>query len=249
MGLATAELATETRMEKRHDVVSHDEWIEARKQLLREEKEFTRARDALSQRRRDLPWERVDKAYVFDSPEGRKTLPELFGGKSQLIVYHFMLDPDWNEGCKSCSFWADQFDGAAIHLAHRDVALLAVSRAPLARIEAYKKRMGWRFPWVSSFGGDFNFDYGVSFAPETVAAGRAIYNFAPTKTSMSELPGISVFTRDESGAVFHTYSCYARGLDMLNGAYHFLDLAPKGRDEAGLPHAMAWVRRHDEYDR
>ncbi|MGA2792325.1 MAG: thioredoxin family protein [Roseiarcus sp.] len=236
-------------MAKHHDVVLHDAWIDARKKLLVEEKEFTRLRDRLSQRRRDLPWERVQKDYVFDGPDGKRTLAELFDGRSQLIVYHFMLGPDWAEGCKSCSFWADQFDGADVHLANRDVTLLAVSRAPLPKIEAYKKRMGWRFKWVSSFGSDFNFDYGVSPTPEALAAGETVYNFAPIKTSMTELPGISVFARDADGAVFHTYSCYARGLDMLNGAYQYLDLAPKGRDEAGLPYGMSWVRRHDEYGR
>jgi predicted dithiol-disulfide oxidoreductase (DUF899 family) len=236
-------------MADHHDVVSHDQWIEARKKLLIEEKEFTRLRDRLSQRRRDLPWERVEKDYAFEGPDGKQTLAELFDGRSQLIVYHFMLGPDWAEGCKSCSFWADQFDGADIHLANRDVTLLAVSRAPLPKIEGYKKRMGWRFKWVSSFGSDFNFDYGVSQTTDALAAGAVVYNFAPIKTSMTELPGISVFARDADGAVFHTYSCYARGLDMLNGAYQYLDLAAKGRDEAGLPHGMSWVRRHDEYGR
>ncbi|MGO8831862.1 MAG: DUF899 domain-containing protein [Roseiarcus sp.] len=234
-------------MANHHDVVSHDEWIAARKKLLAEEKAFTKQRDRLSQRRRDLPWERVEKDYLFEGPDGKRTLAELFDGRGQLIVYHFMLGPDWTEGCKSCSFWADQFDGADVHLANRDVTLLAVSRAPMTKIDAYKQRMGWRFKWVSSFGSDFNIDFCVSPSPDALAAGEVVYNFAPIKTSMTELPGISVFARDADGAVFHTYSCYARGLDMLNGAYQYLDLAPKGRDEAALPYGMAWVRRHDEY--
>lgn len=230
-----------------HAVVGHEAWIEARKALLAKEKEFTRLRDELSRQRRELPWERVEKAYVFDTPEGRKSLAELFAGRHQLIVYHFMLDPDWEAGCKSCSFWADNFSGIGIHLAHRDVTLMAISRAPLPRIEAYRTRMGWTFPWASSFGSDFNYDYQVSVAPETVAAGARIYNYAPS-TMKGEMPGISVFFRDDDGAVFHTYSTYARGLDMLNGAYHLLDLAPKGRDEGALPFTMSWVRRHDEYE-
>jgi predicted dithiol-disulfide oxidoreductase (DUF899 family) len=235
-------------MVEHHKVVSSDEWIEARKQLLIKEKAFTRLRDQLSQERRDLPWEAVKKDYVFEGPGGRQTLAELFGFRSQLIIYHFMLGPDWDEGCKSCSFWADNFQGIGIHLAHRDVTFLAVSRAPLAKLEAYKKRMGWTFKWVSSFGSDFNFDYHVSFTPEEIAAEEAFHNYAKRQNSMSELAGISVFCKDADRAVFHTYSCYARGLDMMNGAYHYLDLVPKGRDEAGLDYTMAWVRRHDQYE-
>ena len=231
-----------------HKVVSHDERVAARRQLLAEEKEFTRVRDRLSRRRRDLPWERVDKDYVFEGPDGRETVSQLFDGKHQLAVYHFMLGPGWHEGCKSCSFWADNFNGIDAHLRQRDVSFLAISRAPLGEIEAFKKRMGWTFKWVSSFGSDFNFDYHVSFRPEQSALGEMIYNYAPHKTTMDELPGISVFYRDEGGTILHTYSCYARGLDMLNGAYHWLDLVPKGRDESG-PHKMAWVRLHDEYQR
>ncbi len=229
-------------------IVTGNEWTEARRQLLQKEKEFTRARDELSAARRALPWERVEKEYMFETPRGRASLSDLFDGRRQLVVYHFMLGPDWEEGCKSCSFWADNFNGIDVHLRHRDVTLLAVSRAPFAKIEAYRRRMGWTFPWVSSYGTDFNFDYRVSFRPEDVAAGKAQYNYALTQTSMSELPGISVFFRDDAGAVFHTYSCYSRGLDMLNGAYHFLDITPKGRDEDGLPQSMAWVRRHDQYE-
>jgi predicted dithiol-disulfide oxidoreductase (DUF899 family) len=228
-----------------HKIVSEQEWLAARKGLLAKEKEFTRARDNLSAERRTLPWVRVEKPYVFDTPEGKKTLAELFGGKSQLIVYHFMLGPGWDEGCPSCSYLADHFDGAVIHLANRDVAFVAVSRAPLSEIEAFKKRMGWRFKWVSSFGSDFNFDYHVSF-PAVGEDGD--YNYERQEIDSDEMPGASVFYKDASGAVFHTYSAYARGLDILVGAYNFLDLTPKGRDEAELPWTMAWVRHHDKYE-
>lgn len=230
-----------------HKIVSRQEWTEARKAFLDKEKEFTRARDRLSAERRALPWVKVDKAYVFDTPEGKKTLAELFDGRSQLIVYHFMLGPDWEEGCPSCSFLADHFDGANIHLAQRDVTFVAISRAPLAEIEAFRRRMGWRFPWVSSFGSDFNFDYQVSFAD--VAVGKdGDYNYERQEIVSDEMPGASVFYKDETGGVFHTYSAYARGLDILVGAYNFLDLTPKGRDEAELPWTMAWVRHHDRYE-
>ena len=230
-----------------HEVVSHEEWLAARRQLLAEEKEFTRLRDRLSQQRRDLPWERVDKNYVFEGPGGRETLSQVFDGRHQLAVYHFMLAPDWQEGCKSCSFWADNFNGIDPHLRQRDVSFLAISRAPWPKIEAFKKRMGWTFKWVSSFGNDFNYDYRVSFRSEQSSSGEIFYNYTPRKTTMEELPGIGVFYKDDDGTIFHTYSCYARGLDMLNGAYHWLDLTPKGRDETG-PHKMAWVRLHDEYE-
>jgi predicted dithiol-disulfide oxidoreductase (DUF899 family) len=229
-----------------HDVVSHAEWIEARKALLAREKQFTRLREELSAQRRALPWERVEADYRFSGPDGTSTLPQLFAGRSQLIVYHFMLGPEWEAGCKSCSFWADGFDGVDVHLAHRDVTLVAVSRAPYPKIAAYRARMGWRFPWVSSHGSSFNFDYQVSCTAEQLAAGKTVYNYALTDNTMSELPGLSVFFRDGE-QVFHTYSCYARGLDALNAAYQLLDLVPKGRDEAGLPYGMSWVRRHDEY--
>jgi predicted dithiol-disulfide oxidoreductase (DUF899 family) len=231
----------------KHDVIVHEAWVEARKKLLAAEKEFTRLREHLSQQRRDLPWERVEKDYVFEGPKGKEALGQLFDGRHQLIVQHFMLGPDWEEGCKSCSFWADNFNGTDIHLEHRDVTFLAVSRAPLAKIEAFKRRMGWSFKWVSSFGSDFNYDYQASSRPEDLAKGEALYNYAPRTGQMPELPGVSVFYKDAEGAIFHTYSCYARGLDMLNGAYHYLDLVPKGRDEAGLPYPMAWVRLHDRY--
>ncbi len=228
-------------------VVSHEEWLAARRELLVAEKAFTRERDALTRRRMALPWERVEKDYRFEGSGGQLSLADLFDGRSQLIVYHFMLGPDWEEGCKSCSFWADSFNGIPIHLAHRDVSFTAVSRAPLARIETYRKRMGWSFPWVSSYGSDFNFDYHVSFTPEQIAGGTAVYNYAPKHGSFTELVGVSVFCRNPDGELFHSYSCYGRGVDMLNCAYQYLDLVPKGRDEADLPYTMAWLRRHDEY--
>ncbi len=228
-------------------IATPTEWIEARKELLAKEKEFTRLRDELSRRRRELPWMRVDKAYVFEGPDGKETLPQLFAGKSQLIVYHFMFDPSWEAGCKSCSFWADNFNGIVVHLNHRDVTLIAVSKAPFDQLAAYRKRMGWSFKWVSSSENDFNRDYHVSHTPQELARGDAYYNYTRQKPYASEAPGISVFFKDATGAVFHTYSCYARGLDMLNGAYHLLDLVPKGRDEASLPFHSAWLRRHDEY--
>jgi predicted dithiol-disulfide oxidoreductase (DUF899 family) len=228
-----------------HRIVSEAEWTEKRKELLAREKEFNRLRDELSQRRRDLPWVRVDKTYVFEGPAGRATLPELFEGKSQLIIYHFMFDPSWDAGCKSCSFWADNYNPAVVHLNHRDVNLVAVSKAPLDKLLAYHKRMGWSFKWYSSFGNDFNRDYHVSHTPDEIAKGEGYYNYTRQRPYASEAPGISVFYKDSSGGVFHTYSTYARGLDMLNGTYHLLDLVPKGRDEGGRN--QFWVRRHDEY--
>jgi predicted dithiol-disulfide oxidoreductase (DUF899 family) len=230
-----------------HQVVTPDEWVEARKHLLAKEKEFTRLRDQLSQTRRDLPWVRVTKQYLFDGPEGKQTLAQLFSDRSQLIVYHFMFGPDWEAGCKGCSFWADNFNGIVPHLNQRDVTFVAISRAPLAKLQAFAMRLGWSFKWLSSSGSDFNYDYNVSFTPEVLAGGGAIYNYAENKLNMTELPGISVFFKDADGKVFYTYSCYARGLDMLNTAYHYLDLVPKGRDEAGLPHKCAWVRLRDQY--
>src|SRR5262245_49946332 len=233
-------------MEK-HKVVSRDEWIASRKELLREEKEFTRLRDRLSQKRRDLPWERVDKPYVFEGPNGKETLPQLFDGRSQLVVYHFMYGLESETPCKSCSFWADNFERNVVHLAHRDVTMIAVSRAPLSRLEAFKRRMGWSFKWVSSGGSDFNFDYHVSFTPEEIAAGEVFYNFKVQAPKAREREGHSIFYKDERGTVYHTYSCYDRGNDKLNVHYHYLDLVPKGRDEGGR--GPYWVRRHDEYDR
>src|SRR3984893_2148675 len=232
-----------------HRVVSRNQWIEERKALLAREKEFTQLRDQLSHARRDLPWVRVDKDkdYVFDGAGGKQTLAELFAGRQQLIVYHLMFDPSWEEACSRCSFWADNFNGVLIHLNQRDVSLVAISRAPFAKLAAFQKRMGWSFNWVSSFANDFNHDYHVSFAPEQLAQGEVIYNYRLVKNSMSERPGISVFYKDAGGTIFHTYSCYARGLDMLNVAYHYLDLTPKGRDEEELPFPMEWVRYHDAY--
>ncbi len=233
---------------KNHKIVSRDDWLAARMEHLAKEKELTRLRDQLSQDRRELPWVQVDKEYLFDGPNGQETLSELFEGRSQLIIYHFMYGPDWAEGCPSCSFWADNFDDSVVHLHHRDITLLAVSRAGLDSLEAYKKRMGWSFKWVSSFENDFNRDYHVSFTSDEMKNGEMDYNFRITQFPSEEAPGISVFYRDEEGNVFHTYSCYARGLDMLNVAYHYMDLVPKGRDESNLPYSMAWLRRHDSYD-
>ena len=228
-----------------HRIVSPEDWLAARRQLLQKEKAFTRARDELSRERRELPWERVEKSYQFDTDRGRESLADLFAGRGQLIIYHFMFGPDWEAGCKSCSFWADNFNGITAHLAQRDVTMLAVSRAPLSKLEAFKKRLGWSFRWVSCAGSDFNFDYQASFRPEE--AQRAQYNYAPKTNSMSDLVGISVFFRDDDGRIYHTYSCYGRGVDMLNTAYHYLDLAPKGRDEQQLPSPQAWVNYHDRY--
>jgi predicted dithiol-disulfide oxidoreductase (DUF899 family) len=227
-------------------VVTREQWLVARKDLLTREKELTRLRDEVSRHRRELPWVKVEKQYVFNGPKGRETLVELFKGRSQLIVYHFMLGPGWEEGCKSCSYLADHFDGANWHLPHRDVSFLVISRAPLSEIEAYKKRMGWRFKWLSSYGNDFNFDYHVSFTKEDEEKDSAYYNYATQEFISYELPGLSVFYKDEDGDVFHTYSTYARGLDILVGAYNFLDLVPKGRDE-NPDSTMDWVRRHGDY--
>jgi predicted dithiol-disulfide oxidoreductase (DUF899 family) len=236
--------AGEPAMPPSHKVVSHAEWIEARQELLRKEKEFTRLRAQMSEQQRALPWEAVDKSYAFDSPDGRETLSDLFAGRSQLIVYHFMFGPDWSAGCPHCSFWADNFDGAVVHLAQRDVTMVAVSRAPWATLAAYRERMGWRFKWVSSGGTDFNFDFQASFAPEAVDNPDTIYNYARQAPGRSDREGLSVFCKDD-GHIFHTYSTYARGIDAVNGAYQLLDLVPKGRDEGGRP--QFWVRRHDEY--
>ena len=239
-------MATTTAVVNQQKVVSHDEWVTARKQFLAKEKEFTRQRDELSRQRRELPWERVEKPYEFQGPQGKLTLADLFDGRSQLVIYHFMLGPGWAEGCPSCSYISDHFDGMAVHLANRDVTLVVVSHAPIAEIEAFKKRMGWRFRWVSSFDSDFNYDYQVSASPEEASEGNAYYNYEKTNFPSQERPGLSVFSKDADG-IYHTYSTYARGLDILVGAYNFLDLVPKGRDEGGLKHTMAWVRHHDKY--
>jgi len=226
-------------------VVSRDEWLEARKELLTAEKEFTRRRDDLSRQRRELPWERVDKAYRFDTAAGPRTLAELFEGRHQLVVYHFMFGPTWEAGCKSCSFWADNVNGIVPHLKQRDVTFVAISRAPLQKLQAFAKRLGWTFNWVSSGENDFNFDYHVSFT-EAQMSGEVDYNYGKRRFPATEAPGISVFLRD-GDTVFHTYSTFGRGLDMMNTAYHYLDLVPKGRDEEGLPSTMAWVKLHDQY--
>ncbi len=239
-------LATSTGV-REHDVVSPKQWIASRKELLRKEKEFTRLRDELSRERRELPWEKVEKEYMFDGPNGKVRLADLFGGRSQLIVYHFMFGPGWEQGCPSCSYLADHFGGSLVHLANRDVTLAVVSRAPIDQIEAFKQRMGWDFRWVSSFSNDFNRDYHVSFTKEEMANGKVDYNYDLMEFPSEEAPGASVFFKNEAGEIFHTYSTYARGLDILVGAYNFLDLAPKGRDEDGLAFTMAWVRHHDRY--
>jgi predicted dithiol-disulfide oxidoreductase (DUF899 family) len=230
-----------------HLIVSREEWLAARQELLSAEKAFTRQRDELSARRRALPWVRVDAPYAFETTHGPATLAQLFAGRSQLIVYHFMFPPQWEEGCKSCAFWLDNFNGIDAHLAQRDVTLRVVSRAPLAKLQAFKQRMGWTLEWASSLGSAFNFDFNVSFTPTEMAAGAVNYNYTRRPFPVEEAPGISVFHRNARDEVFHTYSCYARGLDMLNGAYHLLDLVPKGRDEATLSYSMAWLNLHDRY--
>ncbi|MCA1968556.1 MAG: thioredoxin family protein [Rhizobium sp.] len=230
-----------------HSVVSREEWLEARRALLTKEKEMTRMRDRVNAARLALPWVKVDKDYVFDTPAGAKTLTELFDGRSQLVIYHFMFGPDWEAGCPGCSFLADHLDGAIVHLNNHDVSFVCVSRAPLDKIEAYKRRMGWHFPWVSSFGSDFNFDYHVSFTREELAAGPVFYNYreTPAEQAHDELPGLSSFYRDADGTVFHTYSNYARGGEEMLGTMMILDCAPLGRNEGST---MDFVKRHDEYD-
>ncbi len=230
-----------------HSIVSREAWLSARRELLRKEKALTRQRDEVSQQRRELPWVRIDKPYLFDTTRGTETLADLFAGRSQLLIYHFMFPERWAEGCKSCAFWLDNFNGIGAHLAQRDVTLLAVSRSPLAKLQAFKQRMGWDLEWVSSLGSEFNFDFDVSFTPEELATGEVTYNYQRRPFPVEEAPGVSVFQRNAAGEIFHTYSCYSRGLDMLNGAYHLLDLVPKGRDEGTLPYTMDWLRLHDSY--
>jgi predicted dithiol-disulfide oxidoreductase (DUF899 family) len=232
---------------KDHPVVSHDEWLARRRALLEKEKAFTRQGDELSRLQRDLPWERVEKPYVFDGPNGRETLADLFAGRSQLVVYHFMFHPDDQAGCPHCSLRADGFNGIGVHLNQRDVTMVVVSRAPFSKLEEHRKRMGWSFKWVSSGGSDFNFDYQASFTPEEMSAKRAMYNFEMRDPKAREREGHSIFFKNQTGTVFHTYSCYDRGNDKLNIHYHYLDLVPKGRDEAGR--GPFWVRRRDEYGR
>jgi predicted dithiol-disulfide oxidoreductase (DUF899 family) len=228
-------------------VVNRDEWLVRRKELLVQEKEFTRQRDALSKKRRQLPWVEVDEDYVFETNDGPKHLSDLFADHSQLVIYHFMYGPEWEVGCKSCSFWADNYNGIVVHLAARDVSLVAVSRTSLKNINSFSSRMGWSFPWVSSLSNNFNFDYGVSFTDGDRTSGEASYNYRKGPIGMDELPGFSVFNKDENGKLFHSYSTYGRGLDMMNTAYNILDLVPKGRDEQNLEHSMSWLRLHDSY--
>lgn len=229
-------------------VVSQEEWLAARRELLVKEKQLTHERDALSAERRRLPWMKVEKNYLFDGPAGKMTLGDLFEGRSQLIIYHFMFGPDWQEGCPSCSFHLDHIDGALVHLAQRDVTFVAVSRAPLPKIAAFKQRLGWNFNWVSSHENDFNCDYHVTFTKKEIAGGKVYYNFGMNEFPSEEGPGLSVFYKESNGEIFHTYSSYARGLDHLIGTYNYLDLVPKGRDEDDLEFSMAWVRHHDRYD-
>jgi predicted dithiol-disulfide oxidoreductase (DUF899 family) len=236
-------------MAHQHAVVSQEEWLAARKALLLKEKEATHLRDKINAERLALPWVKVEKEYVFETPKGKKSLAELFEGRSQLVVYHFMLGPGWAAGCPGCSFLSDHIDGALPHLEHHDVTLVAVSRAPLAEIEAYRRRMGWKFPWASSSGSDFNYDYNVSFTKEDLASGKIFHNFAetpvPAGSSGTEQPGLSAFYKDDNGEVFHTYSSYARGNEEWIGTLMILDRAPKGRNESKT---MDFVRRHDEYE-
>ena len=230
-------------------VVARSEWLAARRELLKKEKEHTRAYDELRKLRQELPWLKVEKKYVFDGPQGKETLADLFEGRSQLIVYHFMLGPGWSEGCVGCSFLADHIEGSLVHLEHHDVSLVVVSHAPLAEIEAYKRRMGWHFKWVSSFGSDFNYDYNVSFTKEDAAKGKVFYNFEIQDYAMDELPGTSAFYKGAEGEIFHTYSSYSRGGERLIGTYGWLDIAPKGRNENGPRHDMSdWMRHHDKYE-
>jgi predicted dithiol-disulfide oxidoreductase (DUF899 family) len=228
-------------------IASREEWLKARVALLAAEKEFTKQRDALTAKRRAMPWVKVEKNYVFDAPAGPVDLGGLFAGRSQLLVYHFMFGPESEWGCKSCSFWADQFDGAIPHLNARDTSFVAVSRAPVDRLQRQAKRLGWKFPWVSSGGTTFNYDFGVSFEPD--ASGEAIYNYERRSVPFKDLQGFSAFVKGDDGAIYHAYSTYGRGQDITNGAYNMLDMTPKGRDEDGLPFTMHWVRYHDEYER
>ena len=230
-----------------HSTVSREQWLDARRDLLAAEKDLTRRSDEVARLRRQMPWVRVEKDYVFEGPDGYVSLGDLFGGRSQLIVQQFMLAPGWEAGCKSCSYMADHTDGMLPHLAARDTTMVAISRAPLAEIARFRRRMGWRFPWVSSFGNDFNYDYRVSFTKDEIASGKIDYNFGNWPLTGEEWPGVSVFAKDQTGQVFHTYSTYGRGVEVMMGTYRMLDLTPKGRDEHG-GHGMAWVRHHDRYE-
>ena len=230
-----------------HVLVSREDWTAARLEVLAEEKALMRHADALAAKRRAMPWTLVEKTYVFDAPEGRVTLSDLFAGRSQLAVYHFMFGPDWKQGCHRCSFWADNFDGIDVHLAHRDTTFIVASNTARENIEAYKTRMGWRFKWVSALGSDFNRDFHVSFAQAEISAGDAYYNFQKKSPYFTEMPGLSVFAKLADGRIAYTYSTYARGIDVFNGAYQILDLTPKGRDEGDAVDPMFWLKRHDEY--
>ncbi|HTN44642.1 MAG TPA: thioredoxin family protein [Nitrospiria bacterium] len=231
----------------KHKVVSKKQWLAARKALLVKEKKFTRLREQLAQQRRKLPWVKVEKDYVFDGPKGQESLSDLFDGKNQLVVYHFMFGPEWGEGCSHCSFWADHYGGMGIHLQQRDVNFVVISRAPLAEILPFKKRMGWDFKWVSSSPNDFNYDFHVAFRPEDIEKGKIFYNYKTIAGDVTDREGISVFYKDKKGEVFHTYSAFARGIDMVNTTYQFLDLVPKGRDE-NPEDPQDWVRYHDRYE-
>ena len=246
--MSTTSTAASTTTTKQHKIVPQKEWLAARKELLKAEKEFTKQRDALSAKRREMPWVKVEKNYVFDGPNGKVSLSDLFRDKSQLIVYHFMLGPGWEQGCPSCSFLGDHFDGTLVHLNARDVAFSAISRATMPEIQSFKNRMGWRFPWVSSNQNEFNFDYHVSFTKDQRSKGKVEYNYSEQEFPSEEAPGLSVFYKNAAGEIFHTYSAYARGLDILLGTYNFLDFTPKGRDEDALAFTMAWVRHHDRYE-
>jgi len=237
-----------TRRIERPRIVAAEDWLRARKELLAQEKELTRQRDEVDRKRRDLPWTKVEKNYLFDGPGGKETLGDLFGSRTQLIVSHFMFGPGWKEGCVGCSFRSDHVGGALVHLEHHDVSFVTISRAPLLEIQAFQKRMGWRFKWVSSYGSDFNYDFRVSFSKEEIATGKVYYNYADRDSLSEEMSGISVFYKDETGDIFHTYSTYARGDEMLDTTYMYLDLTPKGRNETGPHFNLAdWVRHHDRY--
>jgi len=231
---------------KEHKVVSQKEWLTARKRLLAKEKKFSRLRDQLNQQRRELPWVKIEKEYVFDGPDGKETLAELFRDKSQLIIYHFMFGPDWKEGCPHCSFWADHYDSVNLHLGQRDTELAVISRAPWQEIKPFKQRMSWRFKWLSSNQNDFNFDFHVSFTPEEIKSGKLYYNYGSISMKIDEREGVSAFYKDKKGDIYHTYSSYARGIDLLNTTYNFLDLTAKGRDEHP-DNSQDWVRYHDTY--
>ena len=228
-------------------IVDNEQWLAARRELLAEEKALQKARDELARKRREMPWRKIDETYEFEGEDGRQSLAELFGEHSQLLLYHFMYHPDWDEGCKSCSFWADQYDATIPHLKARDVALACISRGPLQKLLAYRKRMGWSFPWYSSAGSSFNFDFGVSFTPEQIDSRDASYNYRDGGWLGPEMPGLSAFVKDDAGNIYHTYSTFSRGLDPLNATYQMLDLVAKGRDEDELEFSMGWLKRHDEY--